>query len=85
MALDLEAHKGKSEVEDFNTILASLLPDDGDGVIVAPGVAEAFLKYSKGNYRRMFKLARGVVRASAIGNQGISVKLIETYAQLLIH
>ncbi|RAP71439.1 hypothetical protein ACZ87_01735, partial [Candidatus Erwinia dacicola] len=34
-------------------------------------------KYSTGNYRRMFKLARGVVRASAIGNQGISVKLIE--------
>ncbi|RAP69617.1 hypothetical protein ACZ87_03593, partial [Candidatus Erwinia dacicola] len=40
---------------------------------------------STGNYRRMFKLARGVVHASAIGNQGISVKLIETYAQLLIH
>ncbi|EOS95507.1 AAA family ATPase [Erwinia tracheiphila] len=86
MALDLEAHNGKSEVEDFNTILASLLPDEGDGdVISVPGVAEAFLKYSKGNYRRMFKLARCVVRASAIGNQGISVKLIETYAQLLIH
>ncbi|NJD86307.1 ATPase, partial [Candidatus Erwinia dacicola] len=73
-------------VDDFNTILASLLPeDDGQSAIRIPGIAEAFLKYSKGNYRRMFKLARGVVRASAIGNQGISVKLIETYAQMLIH
>lgn len=86
MALDLEAHKGKSEVDDFNTILGSLLPEeDGQSLITLPGVAEAFLKHSKGNYRRMFKLARGVVRASAIGNQGISVKLIETYAQMLIH
>ena len=86
MALDLEVHKGKSEIDDFNAILASLLPThDGRNVISAQGVAEAFLKYSKGNYRRMFKLARGVVRASAIGNQGISVKLIETYAQMLIH
>ena len=86
MALDLEAHKGKSEIDDFNTILSSLLPEeDGANAITRPGVAEAFLKYSKGNYRRMFKLARGVVRASAINNQGISVKLIESYAQMLIH
>ncbi|MCX8957192.1 ATPase [Erwinia psidii] len=86
MALDIEAHKGKSEADDFNTILASLLPeDDGRSSIHVPEISEAFRKYSKGNYRRMFKLARGVVRASAIGNQGISVKLIETYAQMLIH
>ncbi|KAF1370876.1 AAA family ATPase [Yokenella regensburgei] len=86
MALDLEAHKGKSESEDFNAILASLMPEDeGQSAIGVPGIAEAFFKYSKGNYRRMFKLARGVVRASAIGNQGISVKLIETYAQMLTH
>lgn len=87
MALDLDAHKAKSEVDDFNTILASLLPaeDNGRNVITVPGIAEAFLKCSKGNYRRMFKLARGVVRASGINNQGISVKLIESYAQMLIH
>lgn len=83
MALDLEAHKVKSEVDDFNTILSSLLPDDGG--VIGTEVSEAFFKYSKGNYRRMFKLARGVVRASAINNQGISVKLIESYAQMLIH
>lgn len=86
MALDLDAHKGKSEVEDFNTILASLLPtDDGRDYAGDASITGAFLKYSKGNYRRMFKLARGVVRASAIGNQGISAKLIESYAQMLIH
>jgi DNA transposition AAA+ family ATPase len=86
MALDLDVHKGKSEVDDFNTILASLLPSDGgQDCVTAPGIADAFLRHSKGNYRRMFKLARGVVRASAIGNQGVSLKLIETYAQMLIH
>ncbi|EBZ6410378.1 ATPase, partial [Salmonella enterica subsp. enterica serovar Kottbus] len=41
--------------------------------------------HSKGNYRRLFKLARGVVRASVIGDQGISVALIERYAEMLIH
>lgn len=86
MALDLEVHKNKSEEDDFNAILASLLPGaDGRNLVTAPGIAEAFRKYSKGNYRRMFKLARGVVRASAIGEQGISVRLIETYASMLIH
>ncbi|KGT95331.1 XRE family transcriptional regulator [Erwinia typographi] len=87
MALDLEAHKVKTEVDDFNAILGSLLPVESNGhsALTVPGVAEAFLKYSKGNYRRMFKLARGVVRASGINNQGVSVKLIESYAQMLIH
>ncbi|WP_158780739.1 AAA family ATPase [Pantoea sp. BAV 3049] len=85
MALDLEAHKGKSEVEDFNAILASLLPDEVGDSGNKPGIAEAFLKHSKGNYRRMFKLARGVARASVLNESGISLTLIESYAAMLIH
>lgn len=86
MALDIEVHKRETEVDDFNTILSSLLPKDGgQDYITQPGLAEAFMKHSKGNYRRMFKLARGVVRASAIGGQGISLGLVERYAQMLIH
>lgn len=86
MALNLDAHKDESETDDFNAILASLLPEiDGKDAMLLPGVASAFRKHSKGNYRRMFKLARGVVRASNINNQGISVKLIEKYAQMLIN
>ncbi|MFZ4221448.1 AAA family ATPase [Enterobacter ludwigii] len=86
MALDIEVHKREIEVDDFNTILSSLLPkDSGQDYITQPGLAEAFMKHSKGNYRRMFKLARGVVRASTIGGQGISTGLVERYAQMLIH
>ncbi|ENT3076703.1 AAA family ATPase, partial [Salmonella enterica] len=74
MALDIEAHKAESEADDFNIILASLLGTAvGTDYLSSPGVVSAFRKHSKGNYRRLFKLARGVVRASAIGNQGISV------------
>ncbi|EJI9870032.1 AAA family ATPase [Salmonella enterica] len=86
MALDIEAHKAESEADDFNIILASLLGTAvGTDYLSSPGVVSAFRKHSKGNYRRLFKLARGVVRASAIGNQGISVSLIERYAEMLIH
>lgn len=100
MCLNLETHKdkswrdkteqekleqAKSEREDFNRILGSLLADGDEDSLTQPDLAEAFFRCSKGNYRRMFKLARGVVRTSAIGNQGISVKLIESYAQMLIH
>ncbi|KNC89636.1 AAA family ATPase [Trabulsiella odontotermitis] len=86
MALDIDVHKRETEVDDFNTILSSLLPkDSGQDYITQPGLAEAFMKHSKGNYRRMFKLARGVVRASTIGGQGISPGLVERYAQMLIH
>lgn len=85
MCLNLETHKDKSEQEDFNRILGSLLTDGDGESLTQPELAEAFFRCSKGNYRRMFKLARGVVRASAIGNQGLSVKLVESYSQMLIH
>ncbi|SMG61418.1 AAA family ATPase [Cedecea sp. NFIX57] len=85
MCLNLETHKDKSEQEDFNRILGSLLADGDEDSLTQPELAEAFFRCSKGNYRRMFKLARGVVRASAIGDQGVSVKLVESYAQMLIH
>ncbi|SQC93451.1 Uncharacterised protein [Cedecea neteri] len=85
MCLNLETHKDKSEQEDFNRILGSLLADGDEDSLTQPELAEAFFRCSKGNYRRMFKLARGVVRASAIGDQGLSVKLVESYAQMLIH
>ncbi|SMG60805.1 AAA family ATPase [Cedecea sp. NFIX57] len=85
MCLNLETHKDKFEQEDFNRILGSLLADGDEDSLTQPELAEAFFRCSKGNYRRMFKLARGVVRASAIRDQGLSVKLIESYAQMLIH
>ncbi|EBX1725473.1 TPA: AAA family ATPase [Salmonella enterica] len=86
MALDIEAHKAESEDDDFSAILASLLQaENGVSDITVPGVISAFKKHSKGNYRRLFKLARGVVRASVIGDQGISVALIDRYAGMLIH
>lgn len=82
MAMDLATYKDDQSHSDFRMILSSLLPD---GESVSDEVLGAFLKHSKGNYRRMFKLARGVVRSSGINNQGISVGLIERYAGMLIH
>lgn len=82
MAMDLANYKDDQSHGDFRMILSSLLPE---GENLSDEVLEAFLKHSKGNYRRMFKLARGVVRSSGINNQGISVGLIERYAGMLIH
>ncbi|WP_335334093.1 AAA family ATPase [Candidatus Sodalis pierantonius] len=86
MALDLESRKKDSEAEDFSAILGSLLSNGGvSDKPLAPEIAAAFRKHSRGNYRRLFKLARGVARTSAIGNQGMSVTLIDRYAEMLIH
>lgn len=87
MALDLDKEKAKHERADFDRILSSLLPadDDESNIDTHPGLADAFYKASKGNYRRLFKLARGVVRASGIGDQGISVALVEEYSSMLIN
>ncbi|MEN3257890.1 AAA family ATPase [Sodalis endosymbiont of Spalangia cameroni] len=86
MALDLESRKKESEAEDFSAILGSLLSNgEATGEPLAPEIAAAFRKHSRGNYRRLFKLARGVARTSAIGNQGMSVTLIDRYAEMLIH
>ncbi|MBS3893052.1 MULTISPECIES: AAA family ATPase [Serratia] len=84
IAIDLDAEQKKTEHEDFNSIITSLLPEDVDYSQI-PGLFDAFRKQSKGNYRRLFKLARGVVRASGIGDQGISPALVEEYSGMLIH
>ncbi|HBE9082333.1 AAA family ATPase [Serratia fonticola] len=84
IAIDLDTEQKKTESEDFDNILTSLLPNDEDYTRVN-GLFEAFRKHYKGNYRRLFKLARGVVRASSIGDQGISPALVEEYSGMLIH
>jgi DNA transposition AAA+ family ATPase len=81
MALDMDKFKAQTEREDFDAVLASLLPGF-EGVDAA--VANAFYKGSRGSYRRLFKLARGVVRASSINSQGISVELVNEYSEMLI-
>ncbi|USS95239.1 AAA family ATPase [Serratia symbiotica] len=87
MAIDLDREKARHDRTDFDRILVSLLPtnDDESNIKMLPELADAFYKASKGNYRRLFKLARGVVRASGIGDQGISVALIEEYSSMLIN
>lgn len=81
MAIDLDAEKVKTDRDDFSNVLASLLPDD---VQWSKALDDSFYKASKGNYRRLFKLARGVVRAREL-NGGISEALVEEYASMLIH
>ncbi|WP_350355592.1 AAA family ATPase [Serratia symbiotica] len=87
MAIDLDREKARHDRTDFDRILVSLLPtnDDESNIKMLPELADAFYKASKGNYRRLFKLARGVVRASGIGDQGISVALVEEYSSMLIN
>ncbi|MGL9773084.1 MAG: hypothetical protein ACR5LG_01685 [Sodalis sp. (in: enterobacteria)] len=86
MALALAFRRKESEAEDFSAILGSLLShgEVSDKPLV-PEIAAAFRKHSRGNYRRLFKLVRGVARTSAIDNQGMSVTLINRYAEMLIH
>lgn len=81
MAVDLDMEKVKTERDDFRSVLTSLLPED---VQWNETLDETFYKSSKGNYRRLFKLARGVLRASEL-NGGMSVALVEEYASMLIH
>lgn len=82
MALDIDKFKAKTEKDDFAAILESLIPGfstpDAD-------LVNAFYKGSQGNYRRLFKLARGVVRASQINDQGITVSLVKEYSSMLIN
>lgn len=81
MAIDLDTEKVKTERDDFSNVLASLLPED---VQWSESLDNSFFRESKGNYRRLFKLARGVVRASEM-NGGISEALVQEYASMLIH
>ncbi|EMX0644578.1 AAA family ATPase [Salmonella enterica] len=91
MALDIEAYTADPEKAadvdtDFSTILACMLPPGSDmSDVTSPEIIAALKTASGGNYRRLFKLVRGVIRASVIAEQGISVSLIERYAEMLIH
>ncbi len=62
MAIVLDREKAKHERTDFDRILESLLStsDDEINIKIPPELADAFYKSLKGNYRRLFKLARGV-------------------------
>lgn len=82
MAIDIDAEKVKTDHDDFGAVLASLLPEDYE---CKPALYSSFHKAAKGNYRRLFKLARGVVRASEIDDQGLSPELVDEYANMLIH
>lgn len=81
MAINLDTEKERTDREDFSMVLHSLLPDD---IECNDMLNTSFYQSSKGNYRRLFKLARGVVRVSDI-NGGISPELVEEYAGMLIH
>lgn len=81
MAIDLDTEKVRTDREDFSLVLNSLLPEDCQADEALDG---CFYQSAKGNYRRLFKLARGVVRVSDI-NGGISSELVEEYASMLIH
>ncbi|HBM3102606.1 TPA: AAA family ATPase [Klebsiella oxytoca] len=82
MALNLDEERIKTERDDFSVVLDSLLPDDCER---SGALEDAFYRESKGSYRRLFKLARGVVRASRIDEQGYSPELVEEYSRMLIH
>ncbi|EOV0281261.1 AAA family ATPase [Salmonella enterica] len=77
LALDL----GNSlDREDFDRIAVDLMPEAEDQKI-----RNALYDQSKGNARRLFKLARGVYRTCDISKKDVSVKVIEKFSEMLIH
>lgn len=66
--------------EDFDRIAVDLMPEAEDQKI-----RNALYDQSKGNARRLFKLARGVYRTCDISKKDVSVKVIEKFSEMLIH
>ncbi len=66
--------------EDFDQIAVDLMPEAEDLKI-----RNALYDQSKGNARRLFKLARGVYRTCDISKKEVSVTAIEKFSEMLIH
>ncbi|EBG7271699.1 ATPase, partial [Salmonella enterica] len=66
--------------EDFDQIAVDLMPEAEDQKI-----RNALYDQSKGNARRLFKLARGVYRTCDISKKDVSVTAIEKFSKMLIH
>lgn len=66
--------------EDFDQIAIDLMPEAEDQKI-----RNALYDQSKGNARRLFKMARGVYRMCDISKKDVSVTAIEKFSEMLIH
>ncbi|HFZ8572319.1 TPA: AAA family ATPase [Salmonella enterica subsp. enterica serovar Birkenhead] len=68
------------EREDFDQIAIELMPEAEDQKI-----RNSLYDQSRGNARRLFKLARGVYRTCDISKKEVSVTAIEKFSEMLIH
>ncbi|EJG5922214.1 AAA family ATPase [Salmonella enterica] len=66
--------------QDFDQIAVDLMPEAED-----QKVSDALYEQSKGNARRLFKMARGVYRMCDISKKDVSVTAIEKFSEMLIH
>ncbi|ENB7110943.1 AAA family ATPase [Salmonella enterica] len=66
--------------QDFDQIAVDLMPEAEDRKI-----SDALYEQSKGNARRLFKMARGVYRMCDISKKDVSVTAIEKFSEMLIH
>ncbi|EHQ1784141.1 AAA family ATPase [Salmonella enterica subsp. enterica serovar Oranienburg] len=66
--------------QDFDQIAIDLMPEAEDQKI-----RDALYNQSKGNARRLFKMARGVYRMCDISKKDVSVTAIEKFSEMLIH
>ncbi|EIS9096197.1 AAA family ATPase [Salmonella enterica] len=66
--------------QDFDQIAVDLMPEAEDQKI-----RNALYDQSKGNARRLFKMARGVYRMCDISKKDVSVTAIEKFSEMLIH
>ncbi|HBZ9863939.1 TPA: AAA family ATPase [Salmonella enterica subsp. houtenae] len=77
LALDLGNSLAR---QDFDQIAVDLMPEAEDQKI-----RDALYSQSKGNARRLFKMARGVYRMCDISKKDVSVTAIEKFSEMLIH
>ncbi|EKC7218833.1 AAA family ATPase [Salmonella enterica] len=77
LALDLGNSLAR---QDFDQIAVDLMPEAEDQKI-----RDALYNQSKGNARRLFKMARGVYRMCDISKKNVSVTAIEKFSEMLIH
>ncbi|EDR2284967.1 AAA family ATPase [Salmonella enterica] len=66
--------------QDFDQIAVDLMPEAEDRKI-----SDALYEQSKGNARRLFKMARGVYRMCDISKKDVTVTVIEKFSEMLIH
>ncbi|EDQ5929968.1 AAA family ATPase [Salmonella enterica] len=66
--------------QDFDQIAVDLMPEAENQKI-----RDALYNQSKGNARRLFKMARGVYRMCDISKKDVSVTAIEKFSEMLIH